>query len=65
MIEEEKDALNMMSDKGHQIEIGDTIPLVSDLEIQDVFKVKNGGERGSIIDLVGEVSRLLGLVSEL
>ena len=46
----------MIRDKGHKIEIDNTIPLVDDLEIQDVFKVKNGREEGSVMDLMGEVS---------
>ena len=38
---------------------------MDDLEIQNVFKIKDGEERGSVTDLVEEVSRLLGLVDEL
>ena len=33
--------------------------------MQDVFEVKNGEERGSVTDLMGEVSWLLELVSDL
>src|SRR6266702_8290546 len=63
--EEKKDAQGIISDKGHQIEIGNTTPLVDDLEIQDVCKVKDGKERGSVTDLVEEVSQLLRLVGKL
>ena len=39
-----------------------TIPLVDDLEMQDVFKVKDGEKGGSVTNLIEEVSRLLRLV---
>ena len=39
-----------------------TTPLVDDLEMQDVFKVKDGEEGGSVMDFMGKVSQLLGLV---
>ena len=56
MINKERDALSIISNKDHKIEVKNTIPLVDDLEIQDVFKVENGGEEGSVIDLMEKVS---------
>jgi len=32
-VEEKRDALGMINNKGHQIEIENTIPLINDLEI--------------------------------
>ena len=37
---------------GYQIKEEDTIPLVSDLEIEGTFKDKDGEEGSSITDLV-------------
>ena len=42
----------MTSNKGHQIEIGNTTPLMDNLEMQDIFKVENGEEGSSVIDFI-------------
>ena len=51
-----------MSSEDHQIEIKNTISLVNDLKMQDVFKDKDGKEGSNITNLMEEVLQLLRLV---
>ena len=44
-----------MSSEDHQIEIKNTIFLVNNLEIQNVFKDKDGEKGNSVINLMEEV----------
>jgi hypothetical protein len=51
-----------MSSEEYQIEIENIIPLINDLEIQNVFKNENGEKGSSVTNLMEKVLRLLRLV---
>jgi len=43
----------------HQIELGNTTPLINNLEMQDVFKDKDGKRRDGVTDLISGLVDLL------
>ena len=50
----------IVRNKIKQIELGNTTPLINDLEMQEVFKDKDGKRGGSVMDLIcGLVDLLL------
>ena len=54
-----KDLIGGIRDIGHQIKLGNAIPLIKDLEIGSIFKDEDKEEGDSITDLVLLVLRLL------
>ena len=51
----------IIREEDHQIESGNTTPLINDLEMQDVFKNEDGEKRDSIMDLISGLVDLLSL----
>jgi transposase InsO family protein len=49
----------IIRNEDHQIESGNTTPLVDDLEMQDVFEDEDGREGGSVTDLIYGLVELL------
>jgi len=47
--------------KDHQIESGNTTPLIDDLEMQDVFEDKDEKKRDGVIDLINGLVDYLSL----
>ena len=47
--------------KDHQIELKGIVPWIDDLEIEDIFKDEDGGERVGIIDLISGLVEILWL----
>ena len=54
-----EDLIGGIRDVGHQIKLGNAIPLIKDLEIGSIFKDEDKKEGDSITDLVLLVLRLL------
>jgi len=51
----------IIREKDHQIESGNTTPLINDLEMQDVFKDKNKKRGDGVTDLISGLVDLLSL----
>ena len=51
----------IIREKDHQIESGNTTPLINNLEMQDVFKDKDKKRGDNIIDLISGLVDLLSL----
>ena len=49
----------IIREEGQQIELGDTIPLIDDLEIEDIFEDKDGEEGVSVTDLINGLVDLI------
>ena len=50
----------IIRNKDHQIKSGNTTPLINNLEMQEIFKDKDGERGGSVMDLIyGLVDLLL------
>jgi len=49
----------IIKEEDHQIESGNTIPLIDDLEMQDVFKDKDKERGDGIMDLINRLVDLL------
>jgi len=54
----------IIKNKEQQIESGNTTPLINDLEMQEVFKDKDGERGGSVIDLMYGLIDLLSLETQ-
>jgi len=49
----------IIKEEDHQIESGNTTPLINDLEMQDVFKDKNGKKGDGVTDFISGLIDLL------
>ena len=57
---EAKDLIKgIIKEEDHQIELGNTTPLINNLEMQDVFKNKDEEREDSVIDLINRLVDLL------
>jgi len=54
----------IIRNKDYQIELGNTTPLINDLEIQEVFKDEDGERGGSITDLINGLVDILSLETQ-
>ena len=54
----------IIRNKDHQIESGNTTPLINNLEIQEVFKNEDEERGGSVIDLIYRLVDLLSLETQ-
>jgi len=54
----------IIRNKDHQNESGNTTPLINDLEMQEVFKDKNGERGGSVTDFIYGLVDLLSLETQ-
>jgi len=54
----------IIRNKEQQIKSGNTTPLINNLEMQDVFKDKDGERGGSIMDLISRLVDLLSLKTQ-
>ena len=52
---------DIIRNKEQQIELGNTTPLIDNLEMQEVFKDKDGERRGSVIDFISGLVDMLSL----
>jgi len=55
---------DIIRNKDHQIKLGNTTPLINDLEMQEVFKDKDGERGGSVTDLIYGLIDLLLLETQ-
>jgi len=51
----------IIREKDHQIELGNTTPLINNLEMQDVFKDKDEERGDGVTDLINGLVDLLSL----
>jgi len=51
----------IIKEEDHQIELGNTTPLIDDLEMQDVFEDKDGRRGDGVMDLINGLVELLSL----
>jgi len=54
----------IIKNKEQQIELGNTIPLINNLEMQEVFKDKDGERGSSITNLINGLIDLLSLETQ-
>ena len=54
----------IIRNKDYQIELGNTTPLINNLEMQEVFKDKDGKRGGSVMDLIYRLVDLLSLETQ-
>ena len=54
----------IIKNKEQQNELGNTTPLINDLEMQEVFKDKDGEKRGSVMDLINRLVDILSLKTQ-
>ena len=52
------------TDKDHQVKLGNTTPLIDDLEMQEIFKDKNREEGNGVTDLINGLVELLSLETQ-
>jgi len=50
---------DIIREEDHQIKLGNITPLINNLEMQDVFKDKNGKRGDSVTDLINGLADLL------
>jgi len=55
---------DIIRNKDHQTKLGNTTPLINNLEMQEVFKDKNGERGGSITDFINGLIDLLSLETQ-
>jgi len=55
---------NIIRNEDHQNELGNTTPLINNLEMQEVFKDKNGERGGSVTDLINRLVDVLSLETQ-
>ena len=52
---------DIIREEDHQIESGNTTPLINNLEMQDVFKDKDKERGDGVMDLINRLADLLSL----
>ena len=55
---------DIIRNKNRQIKLGNTTPLINNLEMQDVFKDKDGERGGSVMDLINGLVDMLSLETQ-
>ena len=59
------DLIGDINNNEYQIKLNNTIPLINNLEIQDIFKDENRREGDSVMDFIEEVLQLLITLTKL